>query len=196
MVRRIPRRGVRAVVPVEAAGMLQVVKMQITSSIEKYSCKIFRVTEDEASDPSGFHIKRSIIRHPGSAVVMPVDDQGRVLLVRQFRLPANRYMWEIPAGKVDDGESVFEAAQRELGEETGLSAKTWKELVTFYPSPGYVEEKMTIFLATDLTQGEAHNMDDERIETRWFTHQEVKDGIQNGEIQDAKTIIGFLMSSS
>ena len=109
--------------------MLQVVVMHITSSIEKYRCSIFRVTEDEADDPSGFHIKRSIIRHPGSAVVMPIDEKGRMLLVRQFRLPAQKYLWEIPAGKIDDGENAFEAAQRELGEETGLTAKSWKELV-------------------------------------------------------------------
>jgi ADP-ribose pyrophosphatase len=167
--------------------------VQITSSVEKYRCSIFRVTEEEADDPSGFHIKRSIIRHPGSAVVMPVDEQGRILLVRQFRLPADRYLWEIPAGKIDDGENAFQAAQRELGEETGLSAKTWKEVVSFYPSPGFVAEKMTIFAATELTQGEAHNMEDERIETRWFTREEVSEGILKGEIQDAKTIIGFLM---
>jgi ADP-ribose pyrophosphatase len=168
--------------------------MQITSSTEMYRCSIFRVTEDEAHDPSGFKIKRSIIRHPGSAVVMPIDAQGRILLVRQFRLPAERYLWEIPAGKIDDGENAFQAAQRELGEETGLSAKTWKELVSFYPSPGFVQEKMTIFVATDLTQGEAHNMDDERIETRWFTPAEIEEGIRTGEIQDAKTLIGYLMA--
>ena len=167
--------------------------MQIISSEEKYRCSIFRVTEDEARDPDGFFIKRSIIRHPGSAVVMPVDDQERVLLVRQFRLPANRYLWEIPAGKVDEGENVFQAAQRELSEETGLSAKTWKEMISFYPSPGFMEEKMTIFLATGLTQGQAHNMDDERIECRWFTVDEIEAGMANGEIQDAKTIVGYLM---
>jgi ADP-ribose pyrophosphatase len=169
--------------------------MQIVSSIEKYRCKIFQVTEDEAHDPSGFHIKRSIIRHPGSAVMMAVDDKGRILLVRQFRLPANRYLWELPAGKIDDGETAFEAAQRELEEETGLGAKSWKEMLSFYPSPGYVEEKMTLFLAKDLTQGEAHNMEDERIDCRWFTPEEIGDWIQKGEIQDAKTIIGFLMLS-
>jgi ADP-ribose pyrophosphatase len=167
--------------------------MHITSSVEKYRCAIFHVTEDEANDPTGFRIKRSIVRHPGSAVVMPVDDQHRVLLVRQFRLPPDRYMWEIPAGKIDDGEDAFQAAQRELGEETGLSARSWKELVSFYPSPGYVEEKMTLFLATDLTQGQAHNMDDERIETRWFTRDEIATLIASSEIQDAKTIIAFLM---
>lgn len=168
--------------------------MQITSSIERYRCSIFRVTEDEAQDPGGFHIKRSIIRHPGSAVVMPIDEKGRMLLVHQFRLPAQKYLWEIPAGKIDEGETAFDAAQRELEEETGLTAKSWKELVSFYPSPGFVEEKMTIFVATDLTQGEAHNMDDERIDCRWFTPQEVDEGIRSGEIQDAKTLIGWLMA--
>lgn len=168
--------------------------MQITSSVEKYRCGIFRVTEDEATEPGGFHIRRSIIRHPGSAVVMPVDEHGRVLLVRQFRLPANRFLWEIPAGKIDEGENAFQAAQRELSEETGLTAKTWKELVSFYPSPGYVEEKMTLFVATDLTQGEAHNMDDERIDCRWFTREEIEQGMQAGDIQDAKTLIGYLMT--
>lgn len=166
--------------------------MQITSSVEKYRCGIFYVAEEEAYDPSGFQIHRSIIRHPGSAVVMPVDLQGRILLVRQFRLPANRYLWELPAGKIDDGETALEAARRELSEETGLTAQSWQELVTFYPSPGYVAEKMTIYQATGLTQGQAHNMDDERIDCRWFTPLEISDGIRAGEIQDAKTLIGFL----
>jgi ADP-ribose pyrophosphatase len=170
--------------------------MHITSSVEKYRCAIFRVTEDEATEPGGFHIRRSIIRHPGSAVVMPVDERGRILLVHQFRLPANRFLWEIPAGKIDEGETAFQAAQRELAEETGLTAKTWRELVSFYPSPGYVEEKMTIFVATDLTQGQAHNMDDERIECRWFTREEVQQAIASGDIQDAKTLIGYLMAAA
>lgn len=168
--------------------------MEIISSIEKYRCKIFSITEDEARDPGGFYIKRSIIRHPGSAVIMAVDEHRRALLVRQFRLPANKYLWELSAGKIDEGETAFEAAQRELSEETGLSAATWKELVSFYPSPGFMEEKMTLFLATGVTQGEAHNMDDERIECRWFTAEEIAGAIQTGEIQDAKTIIGYYMS--
>lgn len=168
--------------------------MQIISSVEKYRCKIFSVTEDEASDPGGFHISCSIIRHPGSAVIIPIDDQHRTLLVRQFRLPANKYLWELSAGKIDPGEDAFQAARRELSEETGLSATTWKELVSFYPSPGFMEEKMTIYLATGLTQGQAHNMDDERIETRWFTAAGIAAAIQTGEIQDAKTIIGYYMS--
>lgn len=168
--------------------------MKITSSREVYKCSLFRVTEDHAVDKkSGFKIKRAVVRHLGSAVMMAVDERKRILLVRQYRLPADQYLWELPAGKVDPGEKPLQAAKRELAEETGYKARTWKKLVTFFPSPGYVGEKMTIFLATDLTPGEATPMEDERIETRWFTQRELGDMIRSGKIEDGKTIIGFFM---
>jgi ADP-ribose pyrophosphatase len=166
--------------------------MKITSTKEVYSCGLFRVTEDEAEDRTGWKMKRSVVRHHGSAVMMAVDPKNRVMLVRQYRLPAGQYLWELPAGKMDEGETALQAARRELIEETGLRAKTWKKLTTFFPSPGYVEEKMTIYLATDLTQGEAKPMEDERIETRWFTKKELRDLIASNKILDAKTMIGFL----
>ena len=123
---------------------------------------------------------------------MAVDEKNRLLLVNQYRLPANQFLWELPAGKSDEGETVQQAAKRELIEETGVRAKTWKKLVSFYPSPGYVEEKMTIFLATDLTHGESAPMEDERIETKWFTKKEVRELIASNKILDGKTMIGFL----
>ena len=168
--------------------------MKITASREVYRCQLFRVTEDEAVDPrSGFQIKRSVVRHAGSAVMMAVDDRKRILLVRQYRLPADAYLWELPAGRLDPGEKSLHAAKRELAEETGYTAGTWKKLVSFWVSPGYVEEKMTIFLATDLTEGTATPMDDERIETRWFTRQEIAAMIDSGKIADAKTMIGYML---
>ena len=105
-----------------------------------------------ATDPSGFEIHRFIVRHPGSAVMMPVDDKDRVLLVKQFRLPAQRELWELPAGRLDPGESPLQAAKRELREETGYKAKKWVKLASFWATPGYVDEKMNLFLALDLTQ--------------------------------------------
>lgn len=166
--------------------------MKILSSKEVYKCGLFRVTEDEAEEPKGgFHMKRSIVRHAGSAVMMAVDDRKRVLLVRQYRLPAEDYLWELPAGRLDAGEKPLQAAKRELIEETGYRAKKWTKLASFFVSPGYVQERMTIFLARDLTAGEPHPMDDERIETQWFKLKEVGKMIEDGEIYDAKTMIGY-----
>ncbi len=168
--------------------------MKITSSREVYKCNLFRVTEDEAVDPkTGFKISRSVVRHAGSAVMMAVDKKKRILLVRQYRLPADDYLWELPAGRLDPGEKPLQAAKRELAEETGYSARKWTKLASFWVSPGYVEERMTIFLATDLTEGEATPMDDERIETRWFKRKEVADMIATGKLEDAKTMVGFLL---
>lgn len=168
--------------------------MRITSSREVYRSKVFTVTEDEASDPkTGFHVGRAIVRHRGSAVMMAVDEKQRVLLVRQFRLPAGGYLWELPAGRLDEGETPLRAAKRELIEETGYRARTWEKLASFWPSPGYVGEKMTLFLATGLTAGEATPMDDERIEARWFTRQELDRMLRAGRIQDGKTIVGYLL---
>src|ERR1700755_124584 len=103
---------------------------------------IFSVTQDVALDPDGFEIRRAIVQHKGSAVVMPVDAKKRILLVRQYRLPALKYLWELPAGKVDQGETPLQAAKRELAEETGYRAKKWQKLAIFYPSPGFLAEKM------------------------------------------------------
>ena len=166
--------------------------MKIVSSCEVYKCSLFRVTEDKAVDPKEkFKIARSVVRHIGSAVMMEVDDKKRILLVRQYRLPASGYLWELPAGRLDEGEKPLQAARRELVEETGYSARDWKKLASFWASPGYVQEKMTIFLATGLTSGEAKPMDDERIEVRWFPAREVRKMIDDGKIQDAKTMIGY-----
>jgi ADP-ribose pyrophosphatase len=171
--------------------------MKITKSQEVYSNKLFRVTEDEAKDKkTGFEIKRAVVRHAGSAVMMAVDDKKRILLVRQYRLPAEKEMWELPAGKVDEGEKPLQAAKRELIEETGYQAKQWTKLASFWVSPGYVQERMTIFLATGLKEGKATPMDDERIETRWFKAKKLAEMIRGGEIEDAKTIVGYFMWKS
>ncbi len=161
--------------------------MKLVSSKPIYKCSIFSVTEDEAIEPGGVRIHRAIVHHGGSAVMMPVDEKGRVLLVRQYRLAARASLWELPAGRVDPGESVLAAAKRELEEETGYRALRWKKLLTFWASPGYVAEKMTIYQATGLIAGPPKPMEDERIETRWFTPSQLR----AMKIVDAKTLVGL-----
>jgi ADP-ribose pyrophosphatase len=167
--------------------------MKLISSEELLATPIFRVTMDHAVDPDGFEIRRAIVRHRGSAVMMAVDGRRRVLLVRQYRLPARAYLWELPAGRIDEGETPLQAARRELKEETGCTARRWTRLAEFFPSPGYVEEKMTIYLAEELRQGEPEPMEDERIETGWFTLRQMGEMMARGEIRDAKTMIGWAM---
>lgn len=167
--------------------------MKIISSEERYRSPIFRVTEDHAVDPGGFEIRRAIVRHAGSAVIFAVDSKKRILLERQYRLPASDSLWEIPAGRLDPGEKPLQAARRELAEETGYKAKSWKKLASFFPSPGFVAEKMHLFLATELTAGEPTPMEDERIETAWVKSRQLDEWIQKGKVQDAKTLIAFLM---
>jgi ADP-ribose pyrophosphatase len=171
--------------------------MKIVKSKEVYRCGLFRVTEDVAVDrKTDFRIERCVVRHAGSAVMMAVDDKRRILLVRQYRLPAEKKMWEFPAGKVDDGEKPLQAARRELIEETGYRARKWEKLGSFFVSPGYVQERMTIYLATGLTEGEATPMEDENIETRWFTAREIERMIHTGTLDDAKTITGYFLWKS
>lgn len=167
--------------------------MKIVSQKEVYRCRLFYITEEVASDGKGFVIERSVVRHRGAAVMLATDSKERVLLVRQFRLPVARKLWELPAGTVDEGEKPFATAKRELREETGYTAKKWKKLAEYYPSPGFVDEKMTIYHATKLTKGEAAPMEDERIETRWFAKKELAEMIRKGRIQDSKTLVGYLM---
>src|SRR5215467_11838611 len=151
--------------------------MKTISSKELIRTPILWVTMDRAIDPDGFEIKRAIVQHRGSAVMMAVDGRDRILLVRQYRLPARQYLWELPAGRVDEGETPLQAARRELIEETGYRAKRWDKIAVFYPSPGFLAEKMTIYRATELVAGKSKPMEDERIETRWFTPREVKSWI-------------------
>jgi ADP-ribose pyrophosphatase len=167
--------------------------MKVISSRELLKNKLFSVVDEVATDDNGFEIHRSIVRHPGSAVIMAVDGAQRVLLVRQFRLPAEQELWELPAGRIDPGESALDAAKRELQEETGYQAKKWIPLISYWASPGYVDEKMNLFLAQELTEGEQKPMEDERIELGWFAKDELRAMIKRGEIKDGKTLVGYYL---
>lgn len=167
---------------------------KILSSKKILKTPIFTVTDNWLLDPAGNKIRRIMVEHGGSTVVMPEDEQGRVCLVRQYRYPAQQYMWELPAGVIDPGETALQAAKRELAEETGYKAKKWKKLITFYPSPGFQQEKMTIFLARDLSPGDQSLGHDEHLEAKWFERGWIEEQIRKGKLTDAKTIIGMYLS--
>ncbi len=118
--------------------------------------------------------------------------EPRILLERQYRHAAQSMMWELPAGRIDDGETALTAAKRELLEETGYSARQWKRILHFYVSPGFLDETMTIYLASGLQAGDARPEADERIATRFFALSEAKRMALQGRIRDAKTICGIL----
>lgn len=165
---------------------------KLISSKEVLATRVFTVRRELAQEPGGLTIERDIVHHSGSAVMLARDSRGRILLVRQFRLPARRAMWELPAGRLDRDETPLGAARRELAEETGYRAKRWKRLAAFFPSPGYCSERMTVFLAEGLTPGPTDLDHDEAIETRWFAWREVLQMIRRGKIEDSKTMVGAL----
>ncbi len=138
---------------------------------------------------------REVVRHPGSAVIVPVFDDGTVALVRQYRHPAVRYLLEIPAGTLRRGEVPEEGAARELEEEIGVVSRSLEKLCEFFVSPGFLEEKMWVYLATGLTETQQRLEDDELIEIVRLPLTQALNMITTGEIEDAKTIIGLMLAA-
>jgi ADP-ribose pyrophosphatase len=181
-------------------------KARVLSSRISYQGPVFSVTTDEVEEPGGVRARRDVIRHSGSIVILAVDsptgrdsrqpaEEPKILLERQYRHAAQSMMWELPAGRVDEGETPLTAAKRELIEETGYRARRWKRILHFYVSPGFLDETMTIYLAEGLMAGVAEPEKDERIFTRFVGLTEARQMAINGRIEDAKTIAGILWLS-
>lgn len=171
---------------------------ELLSSEVVYQGRVFRVVHDKVIEPGGLTCELDVIRHNGSAVILAVDSSKNkknpwIVIERQYRHAANRFLWELPAGKLEAGEDDVTGAKRELSEETGYSAKKWKPLVEYFPSPGFLGESMKIFLAEGLVVGEIHPDDDEQIEIRLVKLSDLLRMIQQGAIQDGKTITGVLL---
>lgn len=164
----------------------------IISAKEVFAGRVFHVRRERIIEPNGLEATREIIVHPGSVVVLPVFIDGRILLIRQFRHAAGQNLWELVAGRKDEGETFVQAAHRELREETGYAAQRIKKLLVVFPSPGFLAERMVIYIAEGLKKGQARPEDDEKITSRIFALSVIERWIRAGKICDAKTIAGIL----
>jgi ADP-ribose pyrophosphatase len=167
---------------------------KILNSHKVFDGRVFKVTVDTISE-GDLTYQRDVVHHPGSAVIIPVHDDGTVVLVRQYRHPAVRYLLEVPAGTLNDGERPEAGAARELEEELGLIAERLEKLSEFFVSPGFLEEKMWVYLATGLSEGKAQPDEDEVLDVVRLPIGDALEMITSGEIQDAKTIIGLILAA-
>lgn len=170
----------------------------LISSEVVYTGPLFRVQRDKLIEPGGRTNERDVVRHNGSVVIMAIDSSKSkknpwIVIERQYRHAARQYLWELPAGKLDPGEEPLRGAQRELAEETGYTAKKWKPLVEYYPSPGFLGESMKVFLAEGLQAGEAKPEEDEEIEFRLVRLSDALKMIDKGAILDGKTLTSVLL---
>jgi ADP-ribose pyrophosphatase len=170
----------------------------VLSSEVVYEGPLFRVLHDKLVEPGGHTNERDVIRHNGSVVILAIDAAKNkrdpwIVMERQYRHAANQFLWELPAGKLDAGETPLAGAQRELAEETGYRAKKWRPLVEYYASPGFLGESMKVFLAEGLEPGETHLEADEEIELRLVKLSAVLKLIEKGAILDGKTMTSVLL---
>jgi ADP-ribose pyrophosphatase len=173
-------------------------KATLLSSEVVFEGPLFKILRDRLVEPGGAENVRDVIRHNGSVVILAIDSSKSkkdpwIVVERQYRHAANQFLWELPAGKLEEGEAPLDGAKRELEEETGYRAKKWKPLVEYYASPGFLGESMMVFLAEGLVPGEAHPEDDEQIELRLVKLSDVLKMIAKGAILDGKTLTSVLL---
>lgn len=160
------------------------------SSEEIFNGKIVKLRVDQVKMPKGNLAVREIVEHPGGVGIVAVTDNDEIIMVKQFRKPVEKPIYEIPAGKLDNGEEHRLCGIRELEEETGYKAKNFDYLGFMYPSPGFSAEITHVYLATGLIEGEVHLDPDEYLDVEYIPVEKVKEMIMNNEINDAKTIFG------
>ena len=171
--------------------------MTLLSSERRYQGRVISLDIDTVGFPDGSQGPLEMIRHPGASAVVPfVDAPGspdpRVLLIRQFRHAAAGYIWEIPAGRMDPGETPDDCARRELVEETGMRAERLERLTTIFTTPGFTDEKIHLYLADGLVEGAHHREADEFLELRPTRWSDVLAMMERGEIADGKTLVALL----
>ena len=168
-------------------------KLEETQLVSKtvYQGRLLHVKEDQVALPNGKHTSREYIVHPGAVVILPLLDNGDVLLERQYRYPLKSEFIEFPAEKIDPGEDVLTCGQRELLEETGYVAKEWQYVTTIYPCIGYSDEKLVYYMAKELNFSGHQPDDDEFLEIFQLPFGQAMDKVKSGEICEVKTVIGL-----
>jgi ADP-ribose pyrophosphatase len=161
------------------------------SSERPFKGKLISVRVDQVTLPNGHGASREIVEHPGAVGILAWDGD-RLAMVRQWRQPAAQDLLEIPAGTLEPGESPQTTAERELGEECGLAAERWKQGPSFFTAPGFCTERLTLFLATGLSDAEADAPEDELLERSWLTLADAVAAVEEGRVIDAKSVAGIL----
>ncbi|TGA98180.1 NUDIX hydrolase [Sporolactobacillus shoreae] len=159
-----------------------------TESKEIFKGKIVHLFLDKVSLPDGRSASREVVKHPGAVAIIAADDEGKLLLVRQYRYPMNKILYEIPAGKLEPGENPDDAARRELEEETGYQCEEMKKVSSFYSSPGFSDELLHVYFTHSLISGKQHLDEDEFLEVYAVTLEEAEHMVEDHRIADAKTV--------
>jgi ADP-ribose pyrophosphatase len=158
-----------------------------------YEGRIINLRLDSVSLENGNTAMREVVEHPGAVGIVALKENGDIVMVKQYRKAVEQVLLELPAGKLEQGENPLDCAARELTEETGYTAGDLRYLVSFYTSPGFSNEIMHMFLATNLKEGKKDPDDDEMVETVEISRDRAMDMILKGEIKDGKTIAGILL---
>ena len=160
-----------------------------------YEGRVLSLDVDDVEEPGGVRAQREVVRHRGSVAALPVHDDGRVVLVRQYRYAVDEAVWELPAGRLDPAETPLEGARRELEEEVGLRAARLAPMGVFYTTPGFCDEVMHLFRATGLSSVPPRPEADERIEALACTLEEARSMMARGEVREGKTMVALLLET-
>ncbi len=181
--------GVRSVISTAVGSMPKTAR--VIESKRIYQGKVVSLRVDRIVEPGGVEATREIVSHRGSVVILPRLPDDRILLVRQFRYAAGKMLWELVAGGIESGENPEQGAYRELLEETGYRAGSMRLLCSFYPSPGFLTERMFLFEATGLAKSKSQRDADERIRLGRFSPEELRKMAAENRIEDGKTLVGL-----
>jgi ADP-ribose pyrophosphatase len=179
-----------AIDPSDSAADAHLREVKVTSELA-YSGSFLKISRDTVRLPNGQHTTREYVNHPGAVVVLPVFDDGSILMERQFRYPLDRVFIEFPAGKIDAGEDPLACAKRELEEETGYTASDWQFVCTIHNAIAYSDEFLNLYLARGLVAGERKLDEGEFLDIYRTSLEQLLAGVKNGSITDVKTIIGI-----